>query len=229
MSTWAITDIHGCAYTFESLLRSINFTREDTLFLLGDYIDRGPRSKGVLDTILRLQEEGYTLECLLGNHDWVMLHAIDEPGTEEASNWKNYFGGRETLRSFGVSSEQEIPSLYIDLLKSMDYYREYQNLILVHAGLNLNIVNPLTDPEAMLWIRYGNKKVSKEWLKDRIIVHGHTPYPRQHVQKQIDERAENPMIGIDNGCVYQRTGMHHLCALELNTLEMVFERNVDNQ
>ena len=227
MSTWAITDIHGCAYTFESLLRTIDFAREDTLFLLGDYIDRGPRSKDVLDTILRLRSDGYAVECLLGNHDWVMLHALDEPNTEEARNWKNRFGGRQTLRSFGTTSEQGVDAKYIDSLQSMDYYREYKDLILVHAGLNLEQEDPLTDQEAMLWIRYGDRNVSRTWLEDRIIVHGHTPHSQKRIRRQVDERGERPIIGIDNGCVYRRTGMNHLCALELDTMELVFEQNVD--
>ena len=227
MSTWAITDIHGCAYTFESLLRTVDFTHDDTLFLLGDYMDRGPRSKDVLDTILRLRGDGYTVHCLLGNHDWVMLHALEEPNTQEARNWKSRFGGRETLRSFGTTSEQGIDARYIDFLRSMDYYWEYKNLILVHAGLNLERENPLTDQEAMLWIRYGDRKVSRGWLADRIIVHGHTPHARRHIQRQVRERGKHPIIGIDNGCVYHRVGMNHLCALELDTMELVFEPNVD--
>ena len=227
MSIWAISDIHGCAVTFEALLKRIRFTREDTLFLLGDYMDRGPRSKEVLDSILRLREEGYAVECLLGNHDWVMLHALAEPNTEEAFNWKNYFGGQATLQSFGVASLQSIEVKYIELLQSMKYYIEYQNLILVHAGLNLGIADPLLDTEAMLWMRYEDRKVNKRWLGERIIVHGHTPHSRRRVQRQVEERAMNPVIGIDNGCVYLRPGMHHLCALELNTMELVFVPNRD--
>ena len=227
MSTWAITDIHGCADTFNALLRRINFTLEDTLFLLGDYIDRGPRSKQVLDTILRLREEGHTVECLLGNHDWVMLHALDEPDTDEAYNWKNYFGGKETLRSFGITSEQRMDARYVELLQSMDYYREYNNLLLVHAGFNLDREDPFADQEAMLWIRYGDRKVPQTWLEDRIIVHGHTPHSQRHIRRQVNRRTKHPIIGIDNGCVYRRVGMNHLCALELDTMELVFERNID--
>ncbi len=228
MSTWAITDIHGCANTFAALLRRINFAREDTLFLLGDYIDRGPHSKQVLDLIFELREAGHHVECLLGNHDWVLLHALDEPDTEEAYNWKSRFGGKATLRSFGAATEQDIPAKYIALLESMDYYREYKDLILVHAGLNLRASNPLLDREAMLWIRYGDRRVNRDWLGDRIIVHGHTPRARRKIQKQVEEFAKHPIIGIDNGCVYQRNGMHHLCALELDTMELVFEGNVDH-
>jgi serine/threonine protein phosphatase 1 len=228
MSTWAITDIHGCANTFAALLRRINFSQEDTLFLLGDYIDRGPRSKQVLDLIFELRETGHQVECLLGNHDWVLLHALDEPDTEEAYNWKSRFGGKATLRSFGVTTEQGIPTKYIDLLESMEYYREYKDMILVHAGLNLRAANPLTDYEAMLWIRNGDRRVNRDWLGERLVVHGHTPYPRRKIQKQAEGYAKHPLIGIDNGCVYQRHGMNHLCALELDTMELVFEQNADN-
>lgn len=227
MSTWAITDIHGCALTFRALLRRIQFSREDTLFLLGDYIDRGPRSKEVLDAIMELREEDYTVECLLGNHDWVMLHAIDEPNTQEARNWKNYFGGRATLRSFECRSEQQIDTKYIELLQSMDYYREYKDLILVHAGLNLTIADPLADREAMLWIRYDEREVRRDWLGDRTIIHGHTPYARRRIQRQVEERKTTPLVGIDNGCVYLRSGMNHLCALDLDTMKLIFEPNVD--
>lgn len=227
MNTWAITDIHGCALTFRALLRRIQFSREDTLFLLGDYIDRGPRSKEVLDVIMELREADYTVECLLGNHDWVMLHALDEPYTQEARNWKSRFGGQETLRSFRCNSEQEVDAKYIDLLQSMDYYREYQDLILVHAGLNLTIANPWDDQEAMLWVRYDDRELDTTWLEGRTIVHGHTPQPRRAIYDQLEQRAQVPLVSIDNGCVYDRPGMNHLCALNLDNMQLIFEPNVD--
>ena len=227
MNTWAISDIHGCAFTFRALLRRIQFSRKDTLFLLGDYIDRGPRSKEVLDTIMELRAEGYSVDCLLGNHDWVMLHALDEPYTQEARNWKNRFGGRETLRSFSCSSEREVDRKYIDLLQSMDYYREYQNLILVHAGLNLTIADPWVDQEAMLWVRYDDRQIDTQWLAGRTVIHGHTPQPRWEINDQLEQRAKVPLVSIDNGCVYDRPGMNHLCALNLDTLQPIYEPNVD--
>ena len=69
MRRFAISDIHGCARTFEALLDRIAFTSQDELYLLGDYIDRGGDSKGVLDLIFRFQKEGYAVQCLLGNHE----------------------------------------------------------------------------------------------------------------------------------------------------------------
>ncbi|MGB3587457.1 MAG: metallophosphoesterase, partial [Tunicatimonas sp.] len=56
MKQWVITDIHGCAKTFEALLQRINFRRSDSLYLLGDYVDRGPDSKGVLDLVMQLSQ-----------------------------------------------------------------------------------------------------------------------------------------------------------------------------
>ena len=116
---------------------------------------------------------------------------------------------------------------YVELLQSMDYYREYNNLLLVHAGFNLDREDPFADQEAMLWIRYGDRKVPQTWLEDRIIVHGHTPHSQRHIRRQVNRRTKHPIIGIDNGCVYRRVGMNHLCALELDTMELVFERNID--
>jgi len=77
MKKYVISDIHGCAKTFKALVDRISFSREDELYLLGDYIDRGPDSKGVIDHIWDLLETGYTVHCLTGNHEQMFLHAID--------------------------------------------------------------------------------------------------------------------------------------------------------
>ena len=69
MHRFAISDIHGCAKTFEALLDRIALSTQGELYLLGDYLDRGPDSKGVLDLIFRLQREGYAVHCLRGNHE----------------------------------------------------------------------------------------------------------------------------------------------------------------
>ncbi len=69
MRKLAIGDIHGCNKTFKALLDQINLSKDDELTLLGDYIDRGPDSKGVIDTIINLQSSGYQVRALRGNHD----------------------------------------------------------------------------------------------------------------------------------------------------------------
>jgi len=73
---YAITDIHGGNLTFQALLRKINLRHSDQLFLLGDYVDRGPDSMGVLETICNLIDAGYDVRPLRGNHDEMLLRTI---------------------------------------------------------------------------------------------------------------------------------------------------------
>ena len=74
--SFAITDIHGCANTLDALLDQIGLSQSDHLYLLGDYIDRGPRSKEVLDILLALQRKQYPMTVLRGNHEQLFLDAL---------------------------------------------------------------------------------------------------------------------------------------------------------
>ena len=70
MARWIIPDIHGCARTLQVMLKNMLLvTRDDELFFLGDYIDRGPASKDVLDQLMDMQEGGWKSHCLKGNHE----------------------------------------------------------------------------------------------------------------------------------------------------------------
>ncbi len=226
MKQWVITDIHGCANTFEALLQRIGFNRSDALYLLGDYVDRGPDSKGVLDLIMQLSQSRHKVHCLLGNHEIMMLHAVRNPGTKEARHWKKHIGGGETLRSFRAVKPHEIDEHYIEFIADMNHYFEVDNYILVHAGLNFSVADPLQDQEAMLWIR-GQTHINHAWLNGRVVVHGHTPQPKQLVAQNVERIDRNPIVDIDCGCVYPRDNMHHLCALELTSRELVFQKNID--
>jgi len=136
MSRFAISDIHGCAATFKALLAKIEFSKEDTLYLLGDYIDRGPDSREVIDHIWELQEDGYTIYCLRGNHEQML---IDELAEKEI--WYN--GEPETLKSFDARSNQDIPKPYVEWMEELPYFFEIQDYILVHAGLNYMVIHLL--------------------------------------------------------------------------------------
>ena len=70
---YVISDIHGCIRTFEALLKMLHFSISDELYLLGDYIDRGPDSKSVLDLILSMRNKGYKIAALRGNHEELLL------------------------------------------------------------------------------------------------------------------------------------------------------------
>ena len=103
----AISDIHGFNKTFHALLDKVGLTKDDQLFILGDNIDRGPDSKGILDTIIKLQQDGYGIKCILGNHEEMMLKAHYNPSQSDL--WL-LNGGNTTLKSLlSVSTEIMLP------------------------------------------------------------------------------------------------------------------------
>src|SRR5687768_5295534 len=145
--TYVIGDIHGCAKTFSQLLAQFSFSKDDALYLLGDYIDRGPDSKGVIDMILELRSAGHVVHTLRGNHEQMMLDA-----TKDYSHRKLWLanGGVEALKSFGEGSVDDLDPKYINFLEQTKYYYEVGDYLLVHAGLNLSLSDPLTDTDSML-------------------------------------------------------------------------------
>src|SRR5690606_13442078 len=135
-----ISDIHGCSQTFIALVENVvQLKKEDTLYLLGDYIDRGPDSKGVIDYIIRLKESGFKIIALRGNHEVMLLNSIKE---RSASRVFLVNGGDKTLESFGISDVEELAPAYLDFFISLGYYALYDKFILVHAGLNFDLPDP---------------------------------------------------------------------------------------
>src|SRR5699024_11696934 len=132
----AISDIHGELELFDSLLEKVNYEAEDDqLILLGDYVDRGPNSKGVLNRVSELKRDGAIV--LRGNHDEMMLSAVDgEP--EALARWERN-GALATLQSYDSSIENVTLSAgaefekHISLIRKMDYYYETKDYIFVHA------------------------------------------------------------------------------------------------
>ncbi|MEM9545064.1 MAG: metallophosphoesterase family protein [Bacteroidota bacterium] len=216
---YAISDIHGCFKTFKRLLERIHFSIEDELYLLGDYIDRGPDSKGVIDLIRRLRKKNYTIHCLMGNHEYMLIeelkHNVWPPGVPE------------TLESFKVSHNNQIAQEYVRWFKDLSYYFELDNYILVHAGLSFYSQNPLLDEYDMLWVRGWYGKLDWDWLEDRIILHGHTPIHKGKIESMRDQIDEDRILNIDNGCVFKEQGLNHLCCFNLGTRELIFESNRD--
>jgi len=227
MNKYAISDIHGCLKTFKELLAKLNFSKQDELYLLGDYIDRGPDSKGVIDHIWQLQEEGYQIACIRGNHEQMLLDCVDHE--DKFLLWE-YNGGDTTMLSFGRRSVSEIPEPYMTWLNALPYYLEVENYILVHAGFKFDMPNPFEEKTAMLWQRDWYDRINYDWLGERIIIHGHTPISKLGIQDMVKYVKKRPVIDIDNGCVFgaRHSGMGRLCALELNSLQPHFQKCIDN-
>lgn len=224
MSRYAISDIHGCAKTFRYLVEErLQLKPTDKLYLLGDYIDRGPDSKGVIDFILDLRSRGYAVTTLMGNHESLMLQAPENP--QYLSTWLRN-GGQATLQSFGVQQVSDIPAEYVSFMNQLEYYIELPDYLLVHAGFNFRSDNPFTDFDAMIWIR--QFIVKEKFTKGRRIVHGHTPTMASAILAAVRPPAHS-VINIDGGCVYTwPPGLGKLVAFNLDTYELTIEDNRDD-
>ncbi len=140
MRILAIGDIHGCLLQFNELLAAVKPTGEDLVVTLGDYVDRGPDSKGVLDRLIELRKSGMRLVCLRGNHEVLMLNAR-AGGRGERANWLSV-GGLQTLGSYGntpgkAGTLENVPDEHWEFLDYdlLEYY-ETDRFIFVHAGVH---------------------------------------------------------------------------------------------
>lgn len=212
--TFAIGDIHGCCRTFEALLQKIGYSRSDRLFLLGDYIDRGPDSRGVVERLLSLRSDGYQIRPILGNHEDLLLKCIDSGNEEDLLTWLDN-GGDATLKSYRVKRPADIDGSHVDFMRGLPRYRMTRTHVFVHAGLDLTQGRPLSlrGRESMLWDRSGDSEPAK--IGGRTLVSGHTIMELD----EILESVSSDHIRIDNGCFtkgcYSGTGS--LVILELST------------
>ena len=218
-----VGDVHGCNRTFRHLVGEvIKLTRKDTLILLGDYINKGPDSKGVLDFIIELKRDGFEVIALRGNHEELLINAW-EGDKESEEKWLK-MGGDETLKSLRVNNISAIPQTYKTILNRMGYYLEMEEAFIVHAGFNFSIEDPFSDCEAMLTIR--DYTAEESFLKGRKIIHGHTPIEIQKIRNQVLNNQAT--INIDAGCVYpHKEGKGYLAAIELGSWKLYEVKNQD--
>lgn len=218
---FVIPDIHGCCRTFRSLVSEVICLEcADELYLLGDMIDRGPDSKGVLDFILELRDQGFSVKGVKGNHEEMCLRA--DESLEAMELWIAN-GGLATLRSFEVESAGEIPKRYRNLLQTLPNYIQLDDFVIVHAALNFASSDPFADAEAMLWMR--ECSVDSVRINGRRLVSGHTPVKRE----QLTASLSTDRILLDNGCVFTGgKGLGSLAALELNSMRVWYQDNIDS-
>lgn len=227
MRRFAISDIHGCALTFNALLEKIQLTKDDHLYLLGDYIDRGSDSRGVITKILELKKEGYQVTSLLGNHEWMLLNSIND--YKKFDNWmKN--GGSITLDSYKILDNdyiKKIPYDHLEFFRSLEYYVELEDYYLVHAGFNFKDEDPFNDYESMIWIREWHRNIDTSMLNGKKIVHGHVPRVVTNLFADVKNTAVQA-YDIDTGCVYDSSNrLGVLSALNLDDLSIITHNNID--
>lgn len=215
-----VGDIHGCFKTFEKLVtKKIDLKKSDELYCVGDYIDRGNDSKGVIDFILELREKNFKIYTLRGNHEQMLLDSTER--MDAFSLWLMN-GGDATLENFNINTIDELEPVYMDFFRKTECFIQTKDFIAVHAGLNFNIADPLSDKKSMLWIR--GFTIDKSYLNGRLLIHGHMPQERDYIMSQ---KFESP-VNIDGGCVYkQMEGLGSLFALDFNEQKLLEVPNID--
>lgn len=191
--TYVIGDIHGCRKNLIELLEKISpHPDQDTLIFLGDYIDRGPDSKGVIDEILNLNKRMLNVITLMGNHEKAFIDYINGKNL----NFYLAIGGMQTLKSYGIEPLDDpltaIPSEHMYFLKNLLLYWQDEENIFVHAGLEPGIHVSQQHQDWLLWAR--GDFLSSDYDFGKRIIFGHTVFQQPF--------AEKNRIGIDTGVVF---------------------------
>ena len=209
---YAIGDIHGRSDLLAELLSQIeqdaaaSGATTKTLVFLGDYVDRGPDSRGVIDLLATGLPSGFKAHFLKGNHEEFLLDFLADPSSLDG--WLRN-GGEETLRSYSVDVDglearrapplawqaallDVLPKAHWRFLESLELKRVIGDYVFVHAGLRPGV--PLEDqkPDDLLWIRQLFLDCQEPF--EKVVVHGHTPDRAPVVRSN--------RIGIDTGAVF---------------------------
>jgi len=201
--------VHGRADLLTRLLAMIDADlarfpgRRVIKIFLGDYIDRGPASRAVMERLIAERaRQGQRVILLLGNHERLLLDFLDNPDSDGL--WLE-IGGAATVSSYGLAPpgrpqasdlrrlrerlRQAIPSGHLDLIRSLPLACQFGDFIFVHAGIRPGIPLALQDAEDLLWIR--GEFIHANLPAGQVIVHGHTP--------EIEVQTATGRLGIDTG------------------------------
>jgi serine/threonine protein phosphatase 1 len=205
---YAIGDIHGRLDLLDTLLDRIAFDDEQrgsaktTLVFLGDLMDRGPDSRGVIERLMRLANASQPCIFLMGNHEELLIRVWS--GERQTAATFNRAGGRETLMSYGITREaydswdlgdvtevtgRLVPQEHIDFLRSFRNWHQQGDYLFVHAGIRPGIHIEDQDVIDLRWIRGDFTRSDED--HGMLVIHGHT------ITDEVDEQANR--IGIDTG------------------------------
>jgi serine/threonine protein phosphatase 1 len=186
---YIIGDIHGCLDALKRVIEKIHWRPEsDKLIFLGDYIDRGEESKGVVQLILELTKASPLVECLMGNHEWMFLNFLS--GLDIKPFLMN--GGETTLASYGTNGDIVIPPDHVTFFKGLQSWIELDDYFVVHAGFRPGINVQQQSIEDVIWIR--EAFIYSDYDFGKKVIFGHTPFPEPLLMGN--------KIGLDTGIVY---------------------------
>lgn len=174
MRTIVIGDIHGCSKAVLGLLEAVKPTEGDRLIFLGDYVDRGPDSKGVIDLLIDLSQRCQTV-FLLGNHEIMFRGAVRGL---DPSLWLQ-IGGQPTVASYGGRLEL-VSQQHMDFLDACLPYYELENHVFVHANYLADL--PLEQqPEATLFWEHLSDRIPDPHISGKHVFLGHSPQPHGRI------------------------------------------------
>lgn len=229
MAIYAIGDVHGRADLLKRLLEAIV---EDALgldeadrriVLLGDYVDRGPDSRGVIDLLARLKTQtALRVHALLGNHDRMLLDFLAD--ARLGPLWCQW-GGRDTLASYGVwpatggaqeadwealreAFEARVPASHLAFLKGLEVSLALGDYFFVHAGVRPGVALAAQSTDDLLWIRA--PFLDHRGAFEKVVVHGHSAAAKL--------QASASRIGVDTGAY----GTNRLSAVRLRADQRTF-------
>ncbi len=166
----AVGDIHGCAAALKTLITAINPTPDDTIVTLGDYVDRGPDSRGVIDQLIELGKH-CRLVPLMGNHEEMMMEVVI--GKQPPYRWLQY-GGVETLDSYGFFGDMSvIPESHHAFFQSMKDFFETDTHFFVHANYDADAPLEKQTIHALRWQKLTEVTPPQHMNGKRAVV-GHT-------------------------------------------------------
>jgi serine/threonine protein phosphatase 1 len=177
----AIGDIHGCSKSLDLLLDIINPQPKDTIITLGDYIDRGPNSKAVIERLIRLKEQCNYIS-IMGNHELTFMRAFG--GSSDMIYWLR-MGGRNTMASYGMTriigtfTREEvraaIPHKHVSFIADCVPHFEDDDNIFVHANYKWDMPLASQTEEVLFWKHLIPGEAPPPHKSDKRVWVGHTP------------------------------------------------------
>lgn len=191
---WVVGDIHGCLTTFQHAVEHImRLEKVDQLVLLGDYIDRGPDNRGVLDYIMHLQNTGFQVFPLLGNHEYNFLEVSQ---TYERRHLRVY--ARQMKAEDLLDMTGDLPEKYRAWFFELPHYYTTEEALFVHGGFDFPSPDRFVPGLTMLELR--RMQYIAEVAQHRMVFHGHQPHTAAEIEQAFARRG--PIIPLDGGCVY---------------------------
>lgn len=211
----AIGDIHGCADTFQLLLRKLAIQQEDQLFLLGDLIDKGGRSKEVIDAVIALQNEGYQLFPIRGNHEQAFLNAYHQG----FDFFMDYLATNNTEDFLDDDIEA-----YLTYFSNFEYCYDLGGWLACHSEFLINERSIYRGMRGMF--SRVDFQISDELILEKRQITGHFITRISQIEKSIQNKDN--VIFLDSGCVYAgNEELGYLAAFDLDSEELFLQKNVE--